>query len=601
MPALYHKIYSTIVLVKKLPLNILLLVILLVLVASLITLITLTKPQTTSPTPISSPANTFTFNFRSYPHPITITTQKNQDSSLVYNQQTDTYSDLSPSSQFSWKIANQIEVNKLLTTTNITDDSGTLLTNEGQLGNTQINNLKFTTLRRTQVANLLNDQGEKYTTLAHDYTDCLYPLNSNTYLSYSVTLGQIGSEVDLCKVLENLGISSISFPVANTTTFSIYDWIDQGIVLSHEPTFKIRPEKNKVTLYDEFGNEQSLEIFSKNPQVNLKTAILNVFPKQFNPVNCELTMSDKTDHQTGIIRMKKPLVEDESWADPSDQGCPPSPYTETDGATYFALFPQKPNKLFFFKLGQFAIGGTSGFWQNSLSFYTPNQFTGTWTHTIKNQIPGSDDKNYTRVDTASITLYQQGQNAIGTHYIANDNGNRMDESVGFSIFGKINNVGNLDFTIYSGRDNTKASGTAQLNSQVLALKITDPADITNYADSLLYVLDGDLPKDTSLRTKDYPLPIYSNSSFTNLTNENGITYSWSTPDSLDQVISFFETDPRKTGWKLIGGAGAYAIDQFGTLEHTPKLPKSINPDVYFINLSANPSTNQTDISIRSVY
>ncbi|HPI67409.1 MAG TPA: DUF333 domain-containing protein [bacterium] len=129
---------------------------------------------------------------------------------------------------------------------------------------------------------------------------------------------------------------------------------------------------NKISVDD-----QSIEVFEKDPVASLEQAIKDKFLKGYNPADCFVKMQEKSEqvlanYMVAVISYPPADNPDDPWWQNSEK-CPKN-YSATNGIQYFLMNREVPDRFLFVKVGQYsaASDGTpstadSGFnWTNSI-------------------------------------------------------------------------------------------------------------------------------------------------------------------------------------------------------------------------------------------
>ena len=113
-------------------------------------------------------------------------------------------------------------------------------------------------------------------------------------------------------------------------------------------------EESKI-IVDE---EQSVEVFTKNPKMTLEQAITERFLKGYDPEKCFVKIYDADIEvdapgyvAAGISFPEPENPEDAWWTNNVD--CPQN-YSETNGVSYFLMNTEVPEKFVFVEVGQYA-------------------------------------------------------------------------------------------------------------------------------------------------------------------------------------------------------------------------------------------------------
>jgi len=146
-------------------------------------------------------------------------------------------------------------------------------------------------------------------------------------------------------------------------------------------TFAVTERENEIYVYDtkekpEQG--QSIEVFTKNPNLTFQEAIANKFLADYNPKDCFVKVTETNEQElsnyiSAVISFPPNADPNGPWWKNSNK-CPQN-YSETNGKQYFLMNKAVPGKFLFVRIGQYSItlDGTSG--------VTGSGFN--WSHSIK--------------------------------------------------------------------------------------------------------------------------------------------------------------------------------------------------------------------------
>lgn len=126
---------------------------------------------------------------------------------------------------------------------------------------------------------------------------------------------------------------------------------------------------NKIYLSGEKG--QSVEKFSKDTQIDLKSAIENKFLIGISKKDCDVDVQKSGSRYYGYIRivgLKNNIDDPLTFNNPC-----PEKYRQTNGIQYFYMDEKDPTSFFFFKIGQYSINAEVG----------PKDYIKTWQDTFE--------------------------------------------------------------------------------------------------------------------------------------------------------------------------------------------------------------------------
>lgn len=119
-------------------------------------------------------------------------------------------------------------------------------------------------------------------------------------------------------------------------------------------TVSVVEDGNKIVV----DEEQSVEVFSKNPEQTLEEAIAERFLKGYDPKKCFVKIYDENIEvdasgyvAAGISFPEPENPEDAWWTNNVD--CP-NGYSEINGVSYFLMNKEVPGKFVFVEVGQYA-------------------------------------------------------------------------------------------------------------------------------------------------------------------------------------------------------------------------------------------------------
>lgn len=141
----------------------------------------------------------------------------------------------------------------------------------------------------------------------------------------------------------------------------------------------IEEEGSRIYIYGaayERDSGQFVEVFSKDPNETLLTALEKQFLKDYPKTDCEAYIKENdSSHpesfEVGSIRVTG------GWKDMDDliarYGACPAVYTESNGISYFVADTNHPDKFVFFSIGQYGIaadpdGADRRMWQETIEF-----------------------------------------------------------------------------------------------------------------------------------------------------------------------------------------------------------------------------------------
>jgi len=146
-------------------------------------------------------------------------------------------------------------------------------------------------------------------------------------------------------------------------------------------TINVKEVGNKVYVYSDIGsgkyeNGQYLEVFQKDEKVTLANALRTTFLRNYTN-DCVVTENIlstgnqrdyPSNYKLASIKVKGEVEGLEDMMTKLEK-CP-SPYTQSNGISYFLMDENHPDKFLFFSIGQYAIDGypTGTPWQDTIEF-----------------------------------------------------------------------------------------------------------------------------------------------------------------------------------------------------------------------------------------
>lgn len=139
-------------------------------------------------------------------------------------------------------------------------------------------------------------------------------------------------------------------------------------------SFSVKETENKIYVYmstTKAEDGQYLEVFTKDANDSLETAIQKKFLVGYNSTNCfveTIENKDGTGMAKAIISYPPPSDPDEPFFANSDK-CP-AVYSQSNGISYFLYDKNFPDKFLFVSIGQYGIksGVRESLWQQTIKF-----------------------------------------------------------------------------------------------------------------------------------------------------------------------------------------------------------------------------------------
>jgi len=146
--------------------------------------------------------------------------------------------------------------------------------------------------------------------------------------------------------------------------------------LDNTATFNTKEVNNKVYLYHQnspYETGQYIEIFQKDPNLNLEEAIQNNFLTNYSKDKCYIENINSTSYPSAYsVASIRYVHEDTSIAlqdsiNPKD--CPQT-YTPIGGSAFFLMDKNQPDKFVFFSIGQYGIFANEDntMWETTIKF-----------------------------------------------------------------------------------------------------------------------------------------------------------------------------------------------------------------------------------------
>lgn len=145
--------------------------------------------------------------------------------------------------------------------------------------------------------------------------------------------------------------------------------------LNKVDTVKTKVVGNKVYVYfkeENFEKGQYVEVFNKDPNDNLKTAINKQILKNYSEENCSTDISKSSSYldsyEEVYVSYAKSLLSD-GFVGTNDVDKCPTKYISYQGKAIFVTDKKHPDKFVFFSIGQYGIeAGDGKFWEETIKF-----------------------------------------------------------------------------------------------------------------------------------------------------------------------------------------------------------------------------------------
>lgn len=216
-----------------------------------------------------------------------------------------------------------------------------------------------------------------------DYTLVLINLKGSKYKGMAVELKNNSPFItskQLLTIISTFKIIESRNEISNNKTYT-----SPGLGITFQYLSKTPDENNYPVEVKEVGNKvyvhvqanysknytngQWLEVFSKDTSKSLEQSVKEKFLNGYSDSDCQIKLSSLQTFE--LAKIEVPIEQNDSLETMSAKWdkCP-TPYTTTNGLSYFLMDPKRPSKFIYFSIGQYFIqsGENDIPWQDTIKF-----------------------------------------------------------------------------------------------------------------------------------------------------------------------------------------------------------------------------------------